>query len=613
MGGIFQFIADSENRMVMAPTTGGKYFLAFVIGSCVLLLGKCELLTQAFGWRFGKRGTMLAALLLFLILAVIVLSSVSLVYGSVSPIWLTGGQLLCAAFFIHLLLAGRNVPEVSTEYDITKIRLTHYLSSGALIYSGIYLIGFGLLVKGMMRLGGDWQQFISFCAALGAIVLALALITGESLRHRWTRFVERNLLAGAYDFRSELQKLAEAISMAADRDKLIQTVCQTLADIFRATHCHLFVEEDSDNAFRLFTPKQNGEFTIASEVFTLSCQQVAWFERMHKIFAVDNLPDQETAPMAENKKSFITANRYILGATLFAGQRLLGGILLGPKRMDEPYSEEDKQLLDVLANAISIALHGAYLQQHFLAAKQMESLYRVASFMMHDLRNAVSTLTLLAQNAATHLEKKAFRADFVSAVSRVAHEMQRLIHKLAAVKAGGEIQRFEECFPDELILDALADLSLPANVELKEDIPQLPKAHWDRGQIRIVLRNLLLNGLEAMPEGGTLAIQGRHEQAQIHIAVSDTGAGMSPEFIRQRLFKPNQTTKPKGLGIGLYQSKEIIAAHQGKILVKSQLKSGTTFEIVLPRRPDQIDQPEEISVPSPERTLHAQWHNLPIT
>jgi hypothetical protein len=170
--------------------------------------------------------------------------------------------------------------------------------------------------------------------------------------------------------------------------------------------------------------------------------------------------------------------------------------------------------------------------------------------------------------------------------------MQTLMHKLSSVKTGSELQHYVECDPAELIYEALADLAVPENVTLEIEVAPLPRVVWDKGQIGVVLRNLLLNALEAMPDGGKLTIQGRQERAQVKISVGDTGVGMSRDFIRHRLFQPNQTTKAKGLGLGLYQSREIVLAHGGNVQVTSQLGEGATFEIVLPCLHEKAALPE---------------------
>jgi signal transduction histidine kinase len=228
----------------------------------------------------------------------------------------------------------------------------------------------------------------------------------------------------------------------------------------------------------------------------------------------------------------------------------------------------------------------------------MESIYRVTSFIMHDLRNVAATLNLLAQNAKSHLDNKHFRSDYLTALMRTASEMQRLIDRLAMVKAGNDVQDWELCSPPALVYEVLDALPMPANIDLKVDMSLASNAVWVKDQIRTMLRNLVLNGIEAMPRGGKLCIQATEDESQVHFSVSDTGAGMTQEFIRQRLFKPHQTTKSKGLGIGLYQSREMIAAHRGRIMVNSQLNKGTCFDVFLPLCPADANAPEALVVPA---------------
>jgi len=99
-----------------------------------------------------------------------------------------------------------------------------------------------------------------------------------------------------------------------------------------------------------------------------------------------------------------------------------------------------------------------------------------------------------------------------------------------------------------------------------------------------VIENLVLNALEAMAgKNGTLTIKaGETDDGKVFISVSDTGIGMSREFMRQRLYHPFATTKKKGVGLGLYTCREVVRAHGGSIDVESEEGAGTTFRVVLP-------------------------------
>ncbi len=97
-----------------------------------------------------------------------------------------------------------------------------------------------------------------------------------------------------------------------------------------------------------------------------------------------------------------------------------------------------------------------------------------------------------------------------------------------------------------------------------------------------MVQNLLHNALEASNSKGPIELEvGQSEEP--YLKVSDLGCGMSEEFIRERLFQPFQTTKEKGFGIGLYQCKNIVEAHGGRIEVDSRVGEGTTFTVFLPQ------------------------------
>jgi len=146
------------------------------------------------------------------------------------------------------------------------------------------------------------------------------------------------------------------------------------------------------------------------------------------------------------------------------------------------------------------------------------------------------------------------------------------------------------------------------SIQLKDDFQQLPLLSVDADQIQKVIENLVINAVEALPKGGSLNISTRLVENHLNghsgngkaassddfaeIEITDTGTGMSDEFIQNRLFKPFQTTKKKGLGIGLYQCKEIISAHGGTIEVISKENEGTSFKVLLPTSNGHISKPE---------------------
>lgn len=566
----------SEHGFLFVLTFGGKIFFAAAVLAHALLLSKLEPLLQAVAWRAGKRSRLLDATMFLLLLTLLAVCSLCLIYGRWDHVLWLICQVEIGLLCVQLTLALRRAPINALSAEANTIALSRVLSSSVLIYAGVYCLALGLLVKLAMLLGGSWHLFVSFFAALGAVLLALMLLTGASWRQRWTNFVDRHWRAESYDFRRELYVLIERLANANTQAELAQAICRATQEIFASGQCGLWLCEARGN---VLTPFAGAANAVAPAPLMLSAKQTAWLERIGESFfsrQLLGLEKENAAPLEEALRG------YALLTPLQIGPQLLGVLAVGDKSNGQAFREEERRLLDLLAHASSLALQQAYLQQRVLLAEQSEAIYRIASFIAHDLRHVVSTLGLLAHNAKAHLDKPEFRVDFLASLTRVTQEMHSLVQRLAAVKTGGEATQFVACDAAQLLREVVVDAQIASPIILEMQLEALPQAQWDDEQIRIVLRNLLVNAREAMPQGGTLQVQARCIADHIHFEVRDTGCGMSAEFIRHRLFRPNQTTKTKGLGIGLYQSREIVLAHGGEIFVESELGRGTKFEVVLP-------------------------------
>lgn len=576
--GLLQTWQLPESGFIFVLTSGGKVFFAIALVAAVLLLSKFAPLMLALDWRVGKRSRFLSSATFMLLLTLLAACSLSLIYGRLDhALWFLC-QIQIGAFCFVFARALKHAPRLELAEAPATLQLSRVLSSSVLIYAGAYCLALGVLVKLALLLGGSWHLFVSFTAALGAVVLALVLLTGSSWQQRWARFVDRHWRAQSYDFRAELHQLTERLAGATTEAELAQAINASLQEIFASTHCRLWLRNEHDAVFIAAQPHEHGQI----EKLVLSDKQKAWLCRIGEGFS----PQQLFVEEEKNTAHALVLQSCVLMCALQVGSKVLGVLGLGHKRNGQAYRTEDRQLLDVLANAASLALHQAHLQERVVAHEQTEAIARIAAFIAHDLRHAVSALGLLAHNAQAHLDKPEFRADFLASLSRVSREMHSLVQRLSVVKTSSESTQFESCDAAQLISEVVADIQFVLPIVLEMKLETLPRVWWDGEQIRIVLRNLLANAREAMmPQGGVLRIHAQSDAEHVRIIVRDEGAGMSPEFMRHRLFRPNQTTKTKGLGIGLYQSREIVRAHGGEILVESEEGRGTRFEVVLPCRP----------------------------
>jgi putative PEP-CTERM system histidine kinase len=214
-------------------------------------------------------------------------------------------------------------------------------------------------------------------------------------------------------------------------------------------------------------------------------------------------------------------------------------------------------------------------------AKELEAFQTMAAFFVHDLKNTASTLSLMLQNMAAHFDNPAFREDARQGLARSVNHLNGLIDRLTQLRQGLALN-WAEADLNEVVRASLAAAKGAPGLTLVETLNPVPTLRLDPAQLQKVLTNLLLNARDAIAGQGEVRVTTGRQPGWAVVTVSDTGCGMTPEFMSRSLFKPFQTTKRNGLGIGMFHSKMIVEAHRGKIEVESAPGQGSTFRVLLP-------------------------------
>src|SRR5262249_665371 len=191
------------------------------------------------------------------------------------------------------------------------------------------------------------------------------------------------------------------------------------------------------------------------------------------------------------------------------------------------------------------------------------------------------TLPLRTETLPIHYYDPAFRDDALRTIQGSVSKINALYSRLSLLTKKLELQRTETDL-NALVRDTLAGLNGSLRTVLKTELQPLPRVSIDPEQMEKVLINWLLNANEAIGDHGGIRVTTGQQDGWAVIAVSDTGIGMSREFIERSLFQLFHTTKSKGLGIGLFQSRMIVEAHRGRIEVESEEGKGSTFRVMLP-------------------------------
>jgi signal transduction histidine kinase len=180
-----------------------------------------------------------------------------------------------------------------------------------------------------------------------------------------------------------------------------------------------------------------------------------------------------------------------------------------------------------------------------------------------------------------HFDDPAFREDALRGVGNTARRIDDMIARLSALRQRPDSNRVEADL-NQLVSEALDRVNGTPSVELTRELQPLPRIFADREQIQSVVTNLVLNARDALGSGGRIQVRTENREGRVVLSVTDNGCGMSQVFLRESLFRPFQSTKKKGLGIGLFQSRAIVQAHGGGMHVESEEGKGTTFLVSLP-------------------------------
>jgi putative PEP-CTERM system histidine kinase len=260
---------------------------------------------------------------------------------------------------------------------------------------------------------------------------------------------------------------------------------------------------------------------------------------------------------------------------------MLGMIILGDRVKGLPFSWQDFDLLKCVADSMAAGLRNIQLSQKLLQTGQLEAFQTMSAFFVHDLKNTISTLNLMLKNLPANFDDPAFREDALRGISKTIAHINHLIQRLGQLRGTLQIKPAASDL-NELVLSALDTMEATPQINLIKNLHPLPKIPLDQEQMLKVVTNLIFNAREAVSTTGEVRIETSQNNGWAVLSVSDNGCGMDPKFLNHSLFRPFQTTKKNGLGIGLFQSKMIVEAHQGRIQVESQPHKGTTFRIILP-------------------------------
>lgn len=446
--------------------------------------------------------------------------------------------------------------------------------SAALFGSAVYLLAMGSAGYYLRFFGGSWGTVMQVAFLFGALVLLAGILFSGTFRSWLKVFISKHFYSYNYDYREEWMRFTRTLSEPGPR--LGERAIEAVAALVESPGGVLWQRRAPGS----FEPVAYWH-TPAADARELDDSSFCRFLESSK-WVVDL---QECARHPEKYEGLALPGwverfpRGWLVVPLIMQGKLFGFVLLQKSRSPVKLNWEVIDLLGIAGSQAASYLAQQDAANALMVARQFESFNRMSTFVVHDLKNLVSQLSLMNANAQKHKNNPEFQRDMVETVTYSVQKMKLLLQKLGR---GAAPERPLPLAMDDVVRQAV---SLKAAFEPRPRL-QVDAAGLyvvaDRERLERVVGHLIQNAIEATPKDGRVTIRLGREAERVVVEIADTGAGMSEEFIRERLFKPFESTKSAGMGIGVFESREYINELGGSLQVASRPSLGTTFKVVLP-------------------------------
>lgn len=449
------------------------------------------------------------------------------------------------------------------------------LQSSLVLASGAYLCLIAIAGFYIRYIGGSWSNLLQTTfMALGFAMLAVLLFSG-ALRRKLKVYIEKHFFANKFDYRQKWLELTRALRrVELSNPNQHSVVLQAWLNAVGYSRGALVRLPQTGPAYALATVNR---LPLTADELTITYRYQRQFDKQHWI--VD---------LSDSKNDFVVAQTDLHNLDV---QLILpihaDGMLWGLCLINAP--DIDKQRLNwELRDYLMLVTEQAASYLLLIEASkilsenaQFAAFSRMSAFVVHDLKNVKAQIDLTLQNATKHRNNPAFIDDTFDTLAAMQQRLGNMLAQLANKRQpNNSISSFD---PADVIRHVITH-----RCAAKRPLPKFYLKHscqltLNKDRFSSIIFHLLDNAQYATDDDGSIDVIMDVQQQQFTLQISDTGSGMSAEFINNRLFKPFDSTKGNsGMGVGAYDALHFAQQHHGQLLVDSCEGSGTTFTLKLP-------------------------------
>ncbi|MCT2558104.1 PEP-CTERM system histidine kinase PrsK [Tsuneonella sp. YG55] len=478
---------------------------------------------------------------------------------------------LVAGMVAVLFAIGANAR--AAELRILPSRTVAFQSLSLLVIGG-YLVAITLIAQSLSLLGDGVTRLAQVGFLFAAATFAILWLPSKRVRG-WLRVKAfKHLFQHRYDYRAEWLRFTGTIGRAGpDAPALPIRAAQALADITDSRGAVLLLPAD-EGGLALAGCWQWSDFRVPAVPFETGL--LAWLERTGTVVELDEARDGQEGLMPDWLVRDALAWAVV---PLVHFGRLVGVAILARPPIARRLDWEDFDLLKVVGRQLASYIAEQAGHEALIEASRFDEFNRRMAFVMHDIKNLASQLSLLARNAERHADNPEFRADMLVTLTKSVGKLNALIARLGRYGATGGAARAPVDLA--LVAERIAERYAGTHpVEVTRADRCLVLA--DSEALEQALVHLVQNGIDASPPDMPVYLEVSCDGLQGRLEVVDSGTGMSPQFVREKLFRPFVSSKDGGFGIGAFEARELIRAMGGRLDVESREGLGTRFAAVLP-------------------------------
>jgi putative PEP-CTERM system histidine kinase len=561
-GSTYPLLEASAGSLRMGRTAPESLFAVVVLLSMLLMTWRAERFWRGIDLQRRWEYKFLIVSIYMVSCTLIWAGSYRLTYFEISDRHLLVVALLLTMGWAMMFFATARYRLLNRKVFISR-KVVHASVAPALF--GSYLLGLGMISLLARQMGWPVHVLLLwFLIGLGFASTLTYALSGQ-LRRRVHHFISTHFYVNKYEYRDEWLSLSHLLRGAITETEIVRAVAQVLLESLYTQRLVIWLGNE-ENGYRISYSTPEPSRDDLDSRLAKDSPLIEWLKIHGVYYAKMSSENSAFARVRKSGGDLSERLRIVLLSPITAGEQLLGVIGAGEEFTGGTYGHDDFDLLAAVSCQTATALLAARKGEELAKMERKQAIDDLSAFILHDLKNASSMLSLVHANAAEHIHDHEFQQDMLDAVEHALHRLKKVQDHLSVVR--GKLEpHLEELDLFTFLRDWVSRVSKKlTGLNLYFSCKEPLRVRIDPELLTVILENFLMNSLRAGGEGTEVSLEVEEgKDGWLTIRVGDNGPGIPDWLLPDKLFEPFRSSAASGSGIGLWQAREMVTRLGGSI------------------------------------------------